>query len=439
MRRSADVVIGSAFGDEGKGLITDVLAWTHPGDTLVVRFNGGAQAGHTVVTPAGERHVFSHFGSGTLAGAATFLSRFFVVHPMLFHRERERLAGLGVSPRVFVDPRCAVTTPFDMAVNTALERHRAGHRHGSCGIGFGETVGRTEEGPYALTVADLATADARRKLRLIRDRWLPHRLARQALALSEQERSALLSDALLERFLQDCTRMLEEVIVCDERLLRSAPHVVFEGAQGLLLDQELGHFPHVTRSHTGLPNVAALADAAGFTALEVYYVLRPYLTRHGAGPLPGELAGPPWPGILDRTNVANPWQGALRFALLDIDRLAATIERDARRTRHAGSLRLSRRIAVTCLDQVGGAVRALAGRTHRAFGPMQFVRRCMDAVAAEQALISRGPTRCTCQRVAGSSVSAIRVPAAPGLVYKRPGNFPGQSPPETAGGSSAAQ
>jgi len=64
-------VIGANFGDEGKGLMTDVLASRAPSRTLVVRANGGAQAGHTVVTPEGRRHVFGHVGSGALCGAPT--------------------------------------------------------------------------------------------------------------------------------------------------------------------------------------------------------------------------------------------------------------------------------------------------------------------------------------------------------------------------------
>lgn len=95
MARRADVVIGSAFGDEGKGLITDVLAAKNAGETLVVRFNGGAQAGHTVTTPEGQRHVFSHIGSGTFTGSATFLSRFFVVNPILFHPRAGSAAAIG--------------------------------------------------------------------------------------------------------------------------------------------------------------------------------------------------------------------------------------------------------------------------------------------------------------------------------------------------------
>ncbi len=74
-------VIGANFGDEGKGLITDYLAQT--GGDVVVRFNGGAQAGHTVVTPEGRRHVFSHFGSGSFAELPTFFSQHTIVNPIL--------------------------------------------------------------------------------------------------------------------------------------------------------------------------------------------------------------------------------------------------------------------------------------------------------------------------------------------------------------------
>ncbi|NJN48156.1 MAG: adenylosuccinate synthetase [Candidatus Competibacteraceae bacterium] len=74
--KQAQVVIGSGFGDEGKGLATDFYAAHFGKDALVVRFNGGAQAGHTVVTPEGQRHIFSHIGSGSMVGAATYLSRF---------------------------------------------------------------------------------------------------------------------------------------------------------------------------------------------------------------------------------------------------------------------------------------------------------------------------------------------------------------------------
>src|ERR1017187_3423727 len=125
----AYAVIGANYGDEGKGLLTDYLVNREnaPGcgsdDTLVVRFNGGSQAGHTVVTPDGRRHVFSHFGSGSFSsgdmkGAATLLSRFFIVNPMIFKRERCELELKGpVNLEINIDMRAPVTTPFEMLIN----------------------------------------------------------------------------------------------------------------------------------------------------------------------------------------------------------------------------------------------------------------------------------------------------------------------------------
>ena len=95
MRSTAKAVIGANYGDEGKGLMTDYHAAPAGTAGIVVRFNGGAQAGHTVTTPEGARHVFSHFGSGSLVGAATFLSRHVVCHPTLFFKEAAALEAAG--------------------------------------------------------------------------------------------------------------------------------------------------------------------------------------------------------------------------------------------------------------------------------------------------------------------------------------------------------
>ncbi|MEJ2125462.1 MAG: adenylosuccinate synthetase, partial [Alphaproteobacteria bacterium] len=134
----AKAVIGAAYGDEGKGLITDALVASCGAAATVVRFNGGAQAGHTVTLPDGRRHVFHHIGSGTLAGAPTFLSRFFVANPILLATEIANLAAMGFTPSIAIDPDAPVTTPFDMMINQFAETARGSGRHGSCGLGFGE-------------------------------------------------------------------------------------------------------------------------------------------------------------------------------------------------------------------------------------------------------------------------------------------------------------
>jgi len=84
--KNIKIVIGSNFGDEGKGLITDYFANQYP-NGIVVRFNGGVQASHTVITPNSIRHMFSHFGSGTLSGLPTHLSEFFIANPIIFKKE----------------------------------------------------------------------------------------------------------------------------------------------------------------------------------------------------------------------------------------------------------------------------------------------------------------------------------------------------------------
>lgn len=139
----AKVVIGANFGDEGKGLMTDYFcrqAALKGENCLVILHNGGAQRGHTVVTPGRKRHVFRHFGSGTFTGADTYLSEDFILNPMVFRREWEELEEIGINTKVYVNPKCIITTPFDMILNQIIEEYRKGDRHGSCGMGIHETI-----------------------------------------------------------------------------------------------------------------------------------------------------------------------------------------------------------------------------------------------------------------------------------------------------------
>jgi adenylosuccinate synthase len=129
-------------------------------------------------------------------------------------------------------------------------------------------------------------------------------------------------------------------------------NIVFEGAQGLLLDMDRGFkFPYVTRSNTGLKNVLALAADAGIGGLDVIYLTRAYLTRHGAGPLPNEAPGLAFADVVDRTNLPNPWQGTLRFAPLDLDFLRTTIADDLGDAAATG-IEVDAGLGMTCLDQI---------------------------------------------------------------------------------------
>jgi adenylosuccinate synthase len=347
VRKSAQAVIGAGYGDEGKGLMTDFLASS--GRSVVVRFNGGAQAGHTVTTDSGHRHVFHHFGAGAIAGAPTHLSQFFVANPMMFFEESLSLQGRA-NTRVSCSPLGAVTTPYDMMINQIVELSRGDGRHGSCGLGIGETEERNLYPNYRLTVDQLLKPASllATLLRSIRDEWVPTRLANLGIAQVPSVFSrALRDEAVIERFVEDCVRFVQLVEVMDDRYLPD--DLLFEGAQGLLLDQDYGSFPHVTRSNTGLKNIASIARQAAITDLDVVYATRAYVTRHGAGPLAHAAFDMSWLSMIDLTNEPNQWQGTIRTAPLDLAVLSDAIHHDLGL---AGDLRLRASVAVTCLDQI---------------------------------------------------------------------------------------
>jgi adenylosuccinate synthase len=381
----ATAVIGANWGDEGKGLLTDFHS---DPDTIVVRYNGGAQAGHTVVR-AGKRHVFQHFGSGSLRGARTFLSRFFLNNPILYFQELEILRSLGCEPKVYTETGGLVTTPWDMMINQVIEESRGTARHGSCGVGINETIKRSEVPDFLITVDDLEnTEQLARKCETILWKWVPSRLKQLDIEASSKWMDMMLSSNVFDTFMEYCAAYRGEV----EKISRlrsvidcwDAKNIVFEGAQGLLLDEDHYFFPHVTHSHTGLKNVVTLATEAGLDHLDVIYATRAYATRHGAGPFPREVKNLRYE---DQTNVPNDWQGSLRSGHLDLDLLGESILNDIR----YGSLPITRGLAITCLDQVVDNVgfwhdgRLCAGRD-------ELIRLARQKINATRWLLSHGPT-----------------------------------------------
>ena len=393
MNATAWAVIGAGFGDEGKGLVTDALAEALGPAVLVVRSNGGAQAGHTVQTPDGRRHVFHHVGSGSFAGAPTHLSRFFVSHPILLAEEVAALRSLGAEPRISADPRGYVTTPWDMMVNQLLEQSRGGARHGSCGLGFGETVGRCEESRFPLRVADLARPDLAERLRAVRDRWAPQRLAALGLDdLTGDEAERLRSDTILERFVEDCTAFLDRVRIVPDAAITDGRRLLFEAAQGLMLDQDQGAFPFVTRSRTGLANMLAVAREAGIESIEAVYLHRCYLTRHGRGPMPDERDISADFAVDDPTNVPNDWQERLRFGHADLDAVAGAVRSDLGLADGSG-IEVKPHLALTCLDQARGAIPFRRGGRLKRIPVEGFVEAASAAVGLPCLAAAFGPTR----------------------------------------------
>lgn len=320
------VVIGNGYGDEGKGLLVDALS---DKDTTVIRFNGGAQAGHTVVLKDGRRHVFHSFGSGTLQGAKTFLSRFMCVDPIAVCREREQLRDecdvYDVS--LVVDYAAPITTPFEWLRNQAREKARGDARHGSCGFGVGETMARHEETPHRLYAIDLLNPMLRDKLLSIRA--YHHDLPLQTSESIDSKREEEAIELFLSCAEQFCNDYSFETFDADCELDTS--NLVFEGAQGLLLDREIGFFPYVTRAKTGLFNAAQLLGSLmKYNPPDIYFARRWYMTRHGPGPFRGEVETSASLGcgdLRDDTNQWNEWQRSFRFGRPDPKLLDWAIER----------------------------------------------------------------------------------------------------------------
>jgi adenylosuccinate synthase len=384
-------VIGANYGDEGKGLVTDYLCSDEM--DLVVRFNGGAQAGHTVVTPEGRRHVFHHFSSGSFRGAATFLSKFFILNPIVFVSELLELGELSLKPKIFVDKDCLVTTPWDMLLNQAFESLTK--RCGSCGLGINETMVRSRQERYALRFEDLMKGLdwIRQRLRAIREEYIPVRAHDLGVELSKQEHALSLSEGMMEHFLYDLGVLIGRVrpATWDRTFVRAQEGIVFEGAQGLRLDMSHSNYPYVTHSKTGLPNIVALMKQAEIKdALSVYYVTRTYMTRHGAGPLPHEIFVLPYPEVTDPTNVTNPHQGMLRYGWLDYDHLLEEIRTDLSR---AKEIRALPSVAITCMDQIDNdQIQLVRGGRRSGIRIENLVKKFYDSEILS-CVASYGPTR----------------------------------------------
>ena len=312
------VVIGLGFGDEGKGVVTDYLTGSCGGSVAVARFSGGHQAGHTVEYN-NIRHVFSNFGSGSLRGVPTIWSKFCTIDPVGICRELKVLRSKGIEPILYIDPACPITTPYDKMANTSC---KTTINNGSCGVGFGATIER-EEKLYSLLAGDLFYPSVfERKLSLIRSNYY------KADGSIFWEKS----------FLEYCKQLLKERNI--QIRPYTAERIAFEGSQGLMLDKNIGFFPHVTRSNTDLTNIKKL----GYNP-QVYLVTRAYQTRHGNGPMTNEDI--PHNIIRDpkETNVTHQYQGEFRISMLDANLLKYAYYR-------SGIKECT--LCITCLEHVDG-------------------------------------------------------------------------------------
>ena len=282
------VVVGTQWGDEGKGKVVD---WLTDHAEAVVRFQGGHNAGHTLVIK-GVKTALQLIPSGIMRdGVACFIGNGVVVDPTHLLSEIERLEGIGleVRSRLYVSESCPLILPFHVEVDRAREALRETSGAGKIGT-TGKGIGPAYEDKVA-----------RRALR-VQDLKHPERFAtklRELLALHNVALTGYLKSQALEfqpifdhamKVAEQLKPMLADVGYMLHTINQRGGNILFEGAQGTLLDIDHGTYPYVTSSNCVAGNAAA---GSGVGPDMLHYILgitKAYTTRVGSGPFPTELA-----------------------------------------------------------------------------------------------------------------------------------------------------
>lgn len=278
------VVLGTQWGDEGKGKIVDLL--TEQVDA-VVRFQGGHNAGHTLVI-GGQKTVLHLIPSGVLrAGVQCLIGNGVVLSPEALLKEIDTLesSGVPVMDRLKVSAACPLILPYHIALDQAREARRGENKIGTTGRGIGPCY-EDKAARRALRLGDLRDA-ARFQASLEEVLDYHNHILQHYYGVSPVSPAAVLDEALAhgERLLPmmaDVTSLLHDYRASGAKLL-------FEGAQGSLLDIDHGTYPFVTSSNT---TAGGTATGSGFGPLYLDYVLgitKAYTTRVGSGPFPTEL------------------------------------------------------------------------------------------------------------------------------------------------------
>lgn len=329
-----NIVVGLGFGDEGKGLVTSFLSDLNP-HAIVIRHNGGQQAGHTVHYD-GKVHVFSQLGAGTLQGLPTYFTDDCTFYPPTFLTEWELVKDhIDI---LYLHPETMITLPIDIDFNRITEDNLGEDRHGSVGMGFGATIERNER-HFNLYAKDLLYGNVcRAKIKNIYRHY--YKLSPEVGSFKED----------IDYFME-CRAKLEGIISLATRneISKAFPHRIFETAQGILLDQHHGFFPNVTRSNTTSKNAIDFIEKNyGGGDIEIYYVTRCYQTRHGAGYMSNE--DKPIPTLINNdmeTNISHKYQGEFRISKIDEEQISYALMSD--RTYSEG---YKKNLVITCLDQM---------------------------------------------------------------------------------------
>jgi len=280
------VVIGTQWGDEGKGKIVDLLT---DRVAAVVRFQGGHNAGHTLVIE-GRKTIVRLLPSGILReGVACLIGNGVVVSPEALLGEVDELTanGVPVAERLKISPACPLIIPSHVALDAAREHAKGAAKIGTTGRGIGPAY-EDKVARRALRVSDLAHRERfAAKLGEVLDfhNFVLQRYFQRDPVDFQQTLETLLAQG--ERILP----MMADVASLLEGYRRAGHNVLFEGAQGALLDIDQGTYPYVTSSNTTAGGACTGAGVGPRAIDHVLGIVKAYTTRVGAGPFPTELFG----------------------------------------------------------------------------------------------------------------------------------------------------
>lgn len=300
-----NIVLGAFFGDEGKGQCVNNLCTEN---SIVVRFSGANQVGHNVMHD-NIQHCFRNFGSGTLKGVPTYWSDYCVcdLHTVLI--EITELDKLGIAPKIIFSPFCELVTPFDVISQWNNKENRF---HGTVGTGFKSTLDRIKSG-YSLTIFDATN------LLVLREKV--HNIGRYYYNFVADVPTINIDDWILA-----VNRMANMFPLRHLDYLNNFRDLVFEGSQGILLDQKHGVMPFCTPSNTTSKNAFEIIQKLNRKEIPIInYVCRPYITRHGNGPL---LTNTRAFKADDENNQWNDFQRGLRGCDFDIELLKHSLNID---------------------------------------------------------------------------------------------------------------
>jgi len=274
-------VIGTQWGDEGKGKVVDFLC---EDADYVVRFQGGSNAGHTIKV-GDEKYKFHLLPSGVVRGKTCVIGNGVVVDPEVFLKEIDSLRKRGREPRVMVSDRANVIMPYHKILDGAEESYLGKKRIGTTKRGIGPCYS-DKMARKGIRVGDLLDEE------LLRDKLESILPIKEKLAEIYGVRFDFDMDELVEKYTEYGRKMepyITDTIAELSRAVREGKNILLEGAQGVMLDIDFGTYPYTTSSNTISGGACTGSGIPPKCIDEVIGVVKAYTTRVGMGPLPTEL------------------------------------------------------------------------------------------------------------------------------------------------------